>query len=182
MGTNIMKKVAVMVAKVFPFMLPFTVLGQDIQLDRYRQGYGALGQGPDEIMGYGQAMMRYGFHEMGKLGKFGKYPAYKRHLNPETLKKLHAEQEAFIKGSEDLRYTLYEKELCLKTELAKKEPDDALAMAFQNELSENRKELERKMTEHLLRMKKISLGDHQNKEFLSKGKSYVVENRVQKIF
>ncbi|MBA3028616.1 MAG: hypothetical protein FP816_07380 [Desulfobacteraceae bacterium] len=183
MGANIMNKVSEILAKVFPFILTSTLLGQELIFGRQRKGYGGgWGQDPDEIMEYGKTMMRYGFHETGKFGKVGKYPEYGRYLYPETLEKLNTEQEAFIKTTEDIRYTLYEKELCLKIELAKKEPDDALAMAFQNELSENRKELERKMTEHLLRMKKITMGDHENEEFLSKGKSYVVENRVQKIF
>jgi hypothetical protein len=41
----------------------------------------------------------------------------------ETIKKLNAEQEVFIKATEGLRQTIYEKELYLKAELVKKDPD-----------------------------------------------------------
>jgi hypothetical protein len=176
MGKSLMNKVSVMLGKVLPFMLTSTVLGQDIILGR--QGYWALGQDPDEIMRYGKAMMKYGFHETESSRKTGKYPEYDRYLTPETVKKLKAEQESFIKATENLRYTLYENELSLKFELSKKEPDIAIAMVFQNDLSENRKKIEQKMIEHLLRMKKINLEDEENEEFLTKGNPYVVENRV----
>jgi hypothetical protein len=176
MGKSLMNKVSGVLAKVFPFLLTSTVLGQDIILGR--QGYWALGQDPDEIMRYGQAMMKYGFHETGSSRKTGNYPDYDRYLNPETLKTLKTEQEAFIKETENLRYTIYEKELSLKSELSKKEPSIAIAMVFQNDLSENRKKLEQKMIEHLVRMKKINLEDEENEAFLIKEDPYAMENRV----
>ena len=183
MGANMMNKVSGILAKVFPFILTSTLLCQEIIFGRHREGYeGGWGQDPDEIMEYGKAMMRYGFHETGRLENSVKYPGHSRYLNPETLEKLNIEQEAFIKATEDIRYTLYEKELYLKTELVKKKHDVDLALAFQNDVSENRIKLERKMIEHLLRMKKIYLEDRENEQFLSIGESYVVENRVEKIF
>jgi hypothetical protein len=179
MGKKIMNKVSGMLAKVLPFMLPSTVLGQDILLNRPRLGYGALAQDPDEIMEYGHVMMRYGFDETGKVGKSGRYLGYDRYLDAETVKELNIEQQTFIKATESLRYTVYEKELSLKLELIKKEPDVALVMAFQNELSEHSKKLERKMIEHILRMKKIHLENQKNETFLSKGESYVVESQAE---
>ncbi|MBN1849334.1 MAG: hypothetical protein JW932_12190 [Deltaproteobacteria bacterium] len=47
----------------------------------------------------------------------------------------NAEQEDFIKVTEDLRRMIYEKEFYLKVELAKKEPDTAIALSFQKNIN-----------------------------------------------
>jgi hypothetical protein len=57
---------------------------------------------------------------MGIPGGNNKYPGYDNYLSDATRKKLNAEQESFIKATEDLRQTIYEKELYLKAELVKK--------------------------------------------------------------
>jgi hypothetical protein len=122
------------------------------------EGYGAydmMGQNPDEILEYGRNMMRYGFSE-GVSASY-KYPGYDRYLSNETVKKLNDEQELFIKITEALRQTIYEKELYLKVELAKKEPDKDIALIFQRELSGARGEYEQLMIQHLIRMKSINL-------------------------
>lgn len=131
---------------------------QEGRRDNLSEGYGSynmMGQDPDEILEYGRKMMRYGFNE-GSGASF-KYPGYDRYLSNETVKKLNAEQEAFIKVTEELRQAIYEKELYLKVELAKKEPDRDTALGFQKELSEARGKFEQKMVQHLIRMKKINL-------------------------
>ena len=97
---------------------------QGVRGDSLNEGYGSynmMGQDPDEILEYGRKMMRYGFNE--GAGASFKYPGYDRNLSVETVKKLNAEQEAFIRVTEELRQAIYEKELYLKVELAKKEPD-----------------------------------------------------------
>jgi hypothetical protein len=81
---------------------------------------------------------------------------YKKHFK-EPVEKQKAEQEAFIKSTEVLRHTIYEKELCLKAELVKKAPDIAKALSSQNSISEARGKLEQKMIEHLIQMKNINL-------------------------
>jgi hypothetical protein len=80
----------------------------------HKEGYGAygkMGQNPDEILAYGRAMMRCGFRETGMPGGSSKYPGYDEHLSDATIKKLNAEQESFIRATEALRQTIYEKEL-----------------------------------------------------------------------
>ena len=122
------------------------------------EGYGSynmMGQDPDEILEYGRRMMRYGFNE--GTGGSNKYPGYDRNLNNETIKKLNDEQEAFIIATEDARQAIYEKELYLKVELSKKEPDSNTALGFQKELSDARGKYEQLMVQHLIRMKKINL-------------------------
>ena len=141
-------------------MLGSNAFSQDMGAGRYTKGYGTyetMGQDPDEILEYGHTMMRYGFHENGMSGGSNQYPGYSRHLKNETVKKLNDEQAAFIEATQDLRQTIYEKELYLKAELVKKEPDIAIALSFQKDISEARGKFEQKMIEHLIRMKTINL-------------------------
>lgn len=102
------------------FLLALDAFGQDKGSGSYGNGYGSygtMGQDSDEIMKYGRYMMRYGFHEMGMPGGNTKYPGYYDNLSDETIKKLNSGQTSFIKATEDLRQTIYEKELYLKAEL-----------------------------------------------------------------
>ena len=154
--TNKLWIILVIILTFIPYSNAF---GQGRRQDSLGDGYGSygmMGQDPDEILEYGRKMMRYGFHE-GTAGGSNKYPGYDRYLNNETVKKLNAEQEAFIRVTEDLRQTIYEKELYLKVELSKKEPDIATALGFQKELSDASGKFEQQMIQHLLRMKKINL-------------------------
>jgi hypothetical protein len=160
MRCNIIKDVAVILALVSTLMLSSNTFAQDTGAGSHREGYGAydtMGQNPDDILKYGQDMMRYGFREMGMSGGSSKYPGYNSNLSDATIKKLNAEQEAFIKATEDLRQTIYEKELYLKAELVKKAPDTATALGFQKDISEAKGKFEQKMIEHIIRMKKIDL-------------------------
>ena len=138
-------------------LLALNAFGQEMGSGSYREGYGSygtMGQNPDEIMKYGRDMMRYGFHELGMPGGTNKYPGYYSDLSDETIKKLNAEQESFIRATEDLRQTIYEEELYLKAELVKKAPDTVIALSFQNEISETRGFFEQQMIEHIIRIKK----------------------------
>jgi hypothetical protein len=146
---------------VLLFLSASNALGQDMMRSGgFKEGYGVygtMGQNPDEILAYGRAMMRYGFRETGMLGGSSKYPGYDGHLSDATIKKLNAEQESFIRATEALRQTIYEKELYLKAELVKKQPDIVKALGFQKEISEARGKFEQKMIEHLIEMKMINL-------------------------
>ena len=148
-------------AMVVLFLLASNALGQEMMRSgAYKEGYGAygtMGQNPDEILAYGRSMMRYGFHETGMPGGSSKYPGYDGHLSDATIKKLNDEQESFIRSTEALRQTIYEKELYLKAELVKKQPDIVTALGFQKEISEARGQFEQKMVEHLIQMKMINL-------------------------
>jgi Heavy-metal resistance len=160
MRYSIINNLAVVLAMVSTFMLSSNALGQDMGSGSHREGYGsydAMGQNPDDIIKYGEDMMRYGFRETGMSGGSSKYPGYNRNLSDATVKKLNAEQEAFIKATEDLRQTIYEKELYLKAELVKKAPDTATALSIQKSISEAKGQFEQKMIEHIIRMKRIDL-------------------------
>jgi hypothetical protein len=161
-GGYAMRKKRILGATLLPAMvvlmlLASNALGQD---GDYKEGYGAygtMGQDPDDILKYGRDMMRYGFRETGMSGGPSKYPGYDGRLSDTTIKKLNTEQESFIKSTEALRQTIYAKELYLKAELSKKNPDTATALGFQKEISEARGNFEQKMIEHLIRMKAINL-------------------------
>jgi hypothetical protein len=160
MRDHIFYRVLIISAFAMIFLLAVNAFGQEMGSRSHREGYGSfrtMGQNPDEIMNYGWNMMRYGFHEMGMPGGTNKYPGYSSDLSDETIKKLNAEQESFIRATEDLRQTIYEKELYLKAELVKKAPDTVIALGLQNEISETRGIFEQEMIEHIIRMKKINL-------------------------
>lgn len=160
MSNNAVKSASIIFAMILPFMLVSNAVGQYTGSDSYRERNGAhdmMGQDPDKILKYGRDMMTYGFHEMAMPGGSNKYPGYSRYLTDAAVKKLNLEQEAFIKATEDLRQTIYEKEVYLKVELAKKDPDTTIALGFQKDLSEARGQFEQKMIAHLIRMKKINL-------------------------
>jgi hypothetical protein len=153
---------------VLLFLSVSNASGQEMRSGGYREGYGVygtMGQNPDEILKYGRDMMRYGFRESGMPGGSSKYPGYDGHLSDTAIKKLNTEQESFIKSTEVLRQTIYEKELYLKAELVKKAPDISTALGFQKEISEARSKFEQIMIEHLIRMKTINLEAKGKKRF-----------------
>ena len=160
MRNNINNSGWVLLAIVLSFMWASNGFGQNMESGHHREGYGSygmMGEDPDEVLKYGREMMRYGFHETGMPGGSNKYPGYDRYLGDDTIKKLNAEQEAFIKATEEFTQTIYEKKLYLKAELSKKDPDTATALGFQKNISEARGKFEQKMIKHLIRMKKINL-------------------------
>jgi hypothetical protein len=146
--------VLVIILTFIPVSNGFAQGGREENLGEGYGSYGMMGQDPEEILEYGRKIMRYGFNE--GAGASYKYPGYDRYLSNETVKKLNAEQETFLKMTEDLRQTIYEKELYLKVELAKKEPDKDTALGFQRTLSDARGKFEQLMIQHLIRMKKIN--------------------------
>ena len=159
------KKVVAALFISLMFTPSFNAFGQDLNADIRREGYGSynnVGQNPDEIIEYGQGMMRYGFRESGRRGGAKNYPGYHRNLSDATINKLNAEQASFIKITENLRQTIYEKELYLKAELVKKSPDAVTALGIQKTISEAKGEFEQKMIEHIIRMKKINLEADKN--------------------
>lgn len=153
--TNHLWIILVIILTFIPVYSGFAQGGRGDNLGEGYGSYGMMGQDPEEILEYGRKMMRYGFLE--GAGASYKYPGYDRNLKDETVKKLNTEQEAFLKVTEDLRQTIYEKELYLKVELAKKEPDKDTALGFQRTLSDARGKFEQLMIQHLIQMKKINL-------------------------
>lgn len=125
-------------------------------------GFGAYAFA-DWGMGYGPqgwGHMGPGWHH-GWSGNQG----YMNQLSDEQIARFDSERQAFFKDTSDLRENLYQKELELRSELAKKDPDANKAVALQKEISELESQLDQKRVEHRIRMQK------ENPEFFS-GRGY----------
>jgi Spy/CpxP family protein refolding chaperone len=119
-----------------------------------------LGVGATAFAGWGRG---YGRH-MGWGGGPGNCPGYGygpgasqgSALSDEQIKAMEEERQAFWKATESLRQNLYAKELELRSELAKENPDAKKAVALQKEISAMQSDLDEKRIEHRLEMQKIS--------------------------
>jgi Spy/CpxP family protein refolding chaperone len=77
-------------------------------------------------------------------------------LSEDEIKKLDAERTAFFEATKDLRRKIYQKRLELASELAKENPDAAVAAAVQKEISDFKAQMAQKRLEHILRVQKIN--------------------------
>jgi len=91
----------------------------------------------------------YGQRGFGSAG-----PGYQGDLNDQDIDKLNKERQAFFESTRQLRENLYQKELELRSEMAKQEPDVNRAVALQKEVSEIEGQLAQKRVEHRLKMQK----------------------------
>ena len=113
-------------------------------------GFSAYGFA-DWGMGYG----RYGMGMYsGGMGYGGQ--GYMGNLSADEIGALDQERAAFFKATEGLRQDIYAKELELKSELAKQNPDTQKAAKLQKDISELVTQLDRKRVEHVIKMKKIN--------------------------
>ncbi len=107
-------------------------------------------------MGYGYHMgPGYGMHRgwaEGPRGDGG--PGYQSNLSDEDLAKLEKERQAYFEATSDLREKLYQKELELRSELAKSEPDAKKAAGLQKDISGLENELDQKHLDHRIKMRK----------------------------
>ena len=119
-------------------------------------GFGAYAFA-DWGMGYGRHGWGHhgpGWHHGGWSG-----PGYgytKGDLSDDQIERLEKERESFYKATEDLRQDVYAKELELKSELSKKNPDIQKAAKLQKEISGLEAKIDQKRIDHLIKMKKIN--------------------------
>ena len=90
---------------------------------------------------------------------------YQDNLSDEQITRLDNERQAFFEETRDLRDNLYQKELELRSELAKKDPDAQKAAGLQSEISDLRGQLDQKRIDHRIKMQK------ENPEFFA-GRGY----------
>ncbi len=109
------------------------------------RGYGHHGWGMMENrdMGYGPGP--------GNCGR-----GYTSDLSTEELAKVDEERNAFFKDTESLKQNMYQKNLELRSELAKENPDAGKASSLQKEISDLESQFDQKRLDHMLRMKKIN--------------------------
>jgi Spy/CpxP family protein refolding chaperone len=85
----------------------------------------------------------------------GSGPAgYQSNLSDDQIDKLNNERQAFFEDTRELRENLYQKELELRSELAKKDPDVKKAVSLQKEVSELQGQLSQKRVEQRIKMQK----------------------------
>jgi len=106
--------------------------------------------------GYGYHMgPGYGMHRgwgQGPRGYGGQ--GSQSDLSEEEFAKLDEERRAFFEATSDLREKLYQKELELRSELAKPEPDAKKAAGLQKEISSLESEFDQKRLDHRIKMRK----------------------------
>lgn len=99
-----------------------------------------------------------GSHPM--MGEKGAHhsPSYGDHANlsDEQNSKIEQERNNFSEQSRDLRAQIYQKNLELRSEIAKLQSDPRKAGELQKELSNMKAQLDQKHTEHILRIKAIN--------------------------
>ena len=88
-------------------------------------------------------------------------------LSEEETKKLEEANEAFFKETEELRRSIYEKELALRSEMIKENPDPKKAADLQKEISDLESRFDQKRLERRLEMQKIN--PHAGRGFRGRG-------------
>ncbi len=81
---------------------------------------------------------------------------YRGNLSEEDIQKLEKERFEFFKATQDLKSKIYQKNLELRSELAKENPDNKIAAGLQKEISKFKAEFDQKRLNHFLKMRKIS--------------------------
>ena len=108
--------------------------------------------------GYGHMMGRGdwgpGRHHMGGYG-YGQ-GGYYGNLSDEEIAKLDQQRSEFFKATENIRQKLYEKELALRSELAKENPDISKASGLQSEISKLQSDLDQKGLDYEIQARKSS--------------------------
>ena len=110
------------------------------------RGYGGGGY----HMGSGYGM--HGGWGQGPRGYDGQ--GYQSDLSDEDIAKLDKERQRFFEATSDLRENLYQKELELRSELAKPEPDAKKAAGIQKEISNLESQLDQKRLDHRIKVRK----------------------------
>jgi zinc resistance-associated protein len=120
-------------------------------------GFGAYafadwGMGPGMMGGWGN-------HGPGwNHGGYG-YNAYgdmMGNFSDDEIQEMNSQRNTFFEATEDLRQDLYAKQLELRSELAKENPDPKRASNIQNDMSKLQAQLDQKRIDHMVEMRKIN--------------------------
>jgi len=117
-----------------------------------------LGIGVTSFAGWGRGYWGSGYHMGPGYGMHQGWgyggPGYQDDLSDEQIARLDKERQDFYEATADLRDALYQKELELRSELAKPEPDAQKAAGLQKEISSLENELDQKHLDHQIKMRK----------------------------
>ena len=122
------------------------------------------GMGPGALAGWegkgsghhGSMHQGWGHHGTGwqRGGDWG--PGYMESLSDDEIKALQKERNTFLEATQDLRQEVYQKNLELRSELAKKDPDAKKAAKLQKEISKREADFDQKRLTHQMKMRKIN--------------------------
>ncbi len=131
-----------------------------------------LGFGANAFAGWGMGCGQRGWNHQGPdghhEGRFGSGHGYwMDDLSDDEVKTLERERKSFFKATQDLRQDIYAKELALKSELVKENPDADKARTLQKEISDLEAKIGQKRIDHMIKMKKINPNAGRN--FMSRG-------------
>jgi Spy/CpxP family protein refolding chaperone len=110
--------------------------------------FAGWGRGYGHMMGPGGSGP--GWHHRGGYGP-GEYYG---NLSDEEIAKLDQQRAEFFKATESVRQKLYEKDLALRSELAKENPDTNKASKLQSEISKLQSELDQKRIDYEIKARK----------------------------
>jgi len=113
----------------------------------------------DGGMGYGQHRGEKDYHGPGwRHGGSGcpGYGGYMRgDLSDEEIQKMDQQRKVFHKANKELKQDVYQKQLELESEFAKKTPDAKKAANIQKEISDLQARIDQNRVVHIIEMKKI---------------------------
>jgi len=120
-------------------------------------GFGAYafadwGMGPGMMGGwggYGPGWHHGGYGYNGYGGMMGNF-------SDDEIQAMNSQRNKFLNATEDLRQDLYAKQLELRSELAKENPDSKIALNLQNDISKLQAQLDQKRIDHMVEMRKIN--------------------------
>jgi zinc resistance-associated protein len=118
---------------------------------------GVVGYAATSFAGWGHGGGGYGQGQGGGWGQRGSgsaAPGSQGNLSDQDIDKLQKERQAFFEDTRELRENLYQKELELRSEMAKQDPDVNKAVALQKEVSELEGQLSQKRVEQRVKMQK----------------------------
>jgi hypothetical protein len=122
-----------------------------------------LGIAVTSFAGWGGGHRGYGYHmgpgygmHRGWAGGPSGYggQGYQSDLSEEDIARLDKERRAFFEATSELREELYQKELELRSELAKPEPDAKKSAGLQKEISNLEGQLDQKHLDQQIKMRK----------------------------
>ncbi len=106
-------------------------------------------------MGWGHRGGGYG-PGYGKHRGWGPGYGYGGELSEEQFKQMQTARDEFFKATDKLRQDMYAKQLELRSEIAKENPDPKKAAVLQQQLSELQAQFDQEKLDHMIVMRKIN--------------------------
>jgi flagellar basal body-associated protein FliL len=146
------KKIAILMSMLMVFALAglaaVAVAGQS-STGTYNQGMQNRQMGSGGQNWGGQHGSNWNNRSRGNWGNMG-------NMNAEDRQKMQREYDAFLKDTQGLRQELDQKNVALRNELARQNPDDRKVADLQNETARLKSQLYQKEQVHMEKMRKIN--------------------------